>query len=206
MQPRFSGVSAWLGSLAKLDAVSDIQAVCCGARGIFQLSIDLAELSANHGLAERFHAFTMVERFHDAKLRVEFADETQIDPSDVAQERAYITDPANVAECDRLRDKFFLDKKGKRSWPKSWAPSSDNWQRCQSLGPEYRKLYRFLYKRLSWFVHPGNVGTGGIPEDGLKAFYGWAHIYVQDCTRLALDIVAREFHLFDGYARGLAKR
>ena len=140
-----SRVSAWLGSLAKLDAVSDIQAVGCGARGTFELSIDLAELPANHGLAERFHAFTMVERFHDAKLRVEFGLNRNRPFTNPAQERAYITDPA---KCRGVRPSprqvLPETKRASEVGRRSRAPSSDNWQRCQSLGPEYRKLYRFL--------------------------------------------------------------
>lgn len=190
-------INGWLRTLTKLNSVSDIQAVCSGARSIFELAIDMGELAADHSLAERFHAFTKVERFYDAKLAVEFVDANQLDPSAFRAERVFVTSSANVAECDRLIDKFFSrNKHGDPIWPSSWSPHGRTRMRCQRLGPEYSKLYRFTYKRLSWYVHAGAVGTGGIDEDGLKGIYGWAHFQAQDAARLALDVVAKEFHLF----------
>jgi Family of unknown function (DUF5677) len=190
-------IDAWLRSLVKLPGAEDVQAVSCGARGIFELFIDMAELSADHKNAERFHAFTFVERFRDAQLRVAYADETKgFDSALVAQERAFISRPTAIADCDRLIDKFWTRKKnGTPQWPGSWS-GRDLAARCKWLGGRFWRLYRFGYKRLSWYVHPGAAGIAGIDEDGIRMAYIWASAELQIFSRLAIEILAKELHLF----------
>jgi hypothetical protein len=192
-------IAVWMWSLEKLNDASDVQAVCAGARSVFELLIDLAELSEDHGNGERYHAFTLVERVYDAKLRVAFADaSTKSDPSLAAQEREYISRKTVADQCDQLLDRFSWRKpSGDPAWPKHWSRVCSLPARCRKLGAEYERLYRFSYKRLSWYVHGGLVGIGGMDDDGLWAAFGWAHAHTQDVVRRALDIVCREFRLFD---------
>jgi hypothetical protein len=191
-------IDAWLQSLAKLTGTEDVQAVSAGARAIFEMLVDLAELSVDHANADRYHAFTRVERYYDAKLRLAFADTCpEFDPVLASQARHHVQ--SAKIEIESLIDKFGWRNKntGQPKWPSTWSSMGSLRDRCDALGCDLPRLYRQTYKQLSWFVHAGAVSIGGFDVEALELFCFLANSYVQDFTRMALEIVATECRLFD---------
>lgn len=143
-------VYLWLDSLVRLTKPSDIQAAAAGARSLFELLIDMVELVQDPANGERFHAFTIVERFYDAKLRVEAHDSLLgHDPARLVPERRFLADSTILAECDRLRALHWpATSSGHLKWPKHWSRFQTLPERCRNAGQRYTDFYRSAYKRL----------------------------------------------------------
>jgi Family of unknown function (DUF5677) len=195
-------IDAWLKSLSKMTGAEDVQAVSAGARAILEMLVDLTELSADRSNAERYHAFARVERYHEALLRVKFADSSAgLNPTLVDQARAYVESEPIVTEIQKLIDKYGWrnQETGGPRWPKTWSTrGSGIGQRCEALGGDLPGLYRRTYKQLSWFVHAGAAAISGLDVESLEMFCYLANSHAQEFTRMALEIVARECRLFDG--------
>jgi hypothetical protein len=90
---------AWMESLIELKRPNHIQAVCSGTRTMFELLLDMKQLIDNPTLAKKFHDFTFVARYRNAKLTVEHHDrEHGVDVSELVPERNFINDSANSAK------------------------------------------------------------------------------------------------------------
>lgn len=186
----------WLDSMAELNKAQHFQAASSGARSMLELLFDIKQLVKDPANAERFNAFTFVERFRAAKRQVEFSDQNGGDPADLAHERAFVTEPANISNYDALRLKHWgTDRKGKTIKPTHWSKLNVAAQ-AKSLGLEYERLYTDVYSRLSWYVHGGASGISGISGPGLQAAFGWAHALCQTFVFDATEELATAFHLF----------
>lgn len=188
----------WLDSAVELRKPSHIQAGAAGARSLFEMLLDIIDLAADPSNGDRFHAFTIVERFRTAQLLVEFHDSRfGYDPMRCQPERAFIADGAIRSQCDHLRETYWgREANGKLRWPKHWSRSSDVFARCQSAGAQYENTYRSAYARLSWYIHPGAAGIGGMNGAAIEGAFGWVHSLFQEFMYDATERVANALPLF----------
>ncbi len=75
------------------------------------------------------------------------------------------------------------------------TPRTQN--RSDPEDPKYEERYRIIYARLSWFVHPGLAGLGGLSSAGVEAGFAWAHGLIQEFFYEASEIIGNGLHLFD---------
>jgi hypothetical protein len=187
-------MSAWLQTLVCLRNPIHIQAVSTAARSMFELLLDIKELIVDATAADRFHAFIFVERFRAAKNLIEFRDRTSgTDPTTLTAERAFISDPIKMKQ----RDDYCLNLWGlaPNKWPKHWS-NRDTAARASAAGTKYEDWYRLSYPRLSWHIHAGAVGIGGISVEGIEAGFGWANALCQDLIYEATELAGDTCYLF----------
>ncbi len=191
-------ISAWFKSLTKLNHPIDIQAVFAGARSTFELAIDIKLLVKVPSLGPNFHAFVFVERFRAAKGLVDFLANVPGGTSKANVERAFVNNPANQSKLETLCKTFnwWDSAKAKPKYPKHWS-GKDMAQRAKDAGTQYEELYRSYYPLLSWNIHAGAVGLGGISRTGIESGFGVAHGFLQDLGYDAAEEVGKVFRLFD---------
>ncbi len=187
----------WLPSLVKLRNPIHIQAAAAAARSTFELLLDLKALSGNPKLEAKFHAFTFVERFRAAETLINYNDSTSRTTGLCKIERDFINDAANISKFHSLLTTHWPAKPGKNQGTPSHWTGKDAARRAHDAGPKYEERYRKIYARLSWFVHSGLAGFGGLSSTGVETGFAWAHALIQEFFCEASEIVGNGFHLFD---------
>jgi hypothetical protein len=197
---------AHLKTLYKLDAPVYFQSIAAAARSFFELYLDLALLhrDTSDESIDRFHTFTRVERYRVAQAEVSFFDANPTLLCGNITAMRNLSNNATVraeieADVERL---WGRNDRGRLRWPKHWSRYQDARARAGSLGPTFEALYVRYYYELSWHIHPGATGVGGIPQNHFDIFVGIAHALVLEIAPEAFLIAGREFHLnasFEAY-------
>jgi hypothetical protein len=204
LQGIFYRMFAWSHTLNALNKGVHIQAVCGAARSMFELLLDIKGLIAARKrsaadadeAAQKFHAFTKVERVRTARMTVEHHDKQNgFDPTKHVSERALLSDPVRMDECKNLQASFWGYQKGKLVQPSGWENLTVA-DRARNAGQKYEDFYRYMYPRLSWFLHSGAAGFSGIDGDGFIGGFALAHSQCQDMLVDATEEIANELHLF----------
>jgi hypothetical protein len=183
-------------SILRLDAPWHFQSVSAGSRSILELYMDIVLLTRDQTSesTERFHAFTRVERFRVADRIVDFFDANPSEKQDdIAAQRALVSDAVAKAAIEALVDQFWgRDKKGDLIWPSHWSKYQDARSRARALDSSFEAMYvRFAYQ-LSWHVHAGAVGVGGISRENFDTFIGVAHKLVLETVTEVFTLVCKE--------------
>ena len=202
---------AYVLSIFRLDAPFHFQSVAAASRSILELYLDLALLARDQTAesTERFHAFTRLERFRVAERTVTFFDANPGEPhGDITAQRALINNAAERVAIEALVDPFWgRDTRGNLNWPSHWSGYQDARSRARALGVSFEALYvRYSYE-LSWHVHPGAVGVGGIPREDFDIFVAKAHELVLHAVTEGFVLVGRALHLdaaIDGFDEKIA--
>jgi len=187
----------WVLSLVKLRNPIHIQAASAAARSTFELFLDLKALYNDPKLEAKYHAFTFVERFHAARTLINYIDSMSGATGSYKMERDFISDASNIAKFNSLLTTHWPAKPGKKQGTPSHWTGKDVAGRARDAGPKYEERYRKIYARLSWFVHPGLAGLGGLSSAGVEAGFAWAHGLIQEFFYEASEIVGNGLHLFD---------
>jgi hypothetical protein len=179
----------WLRSFENLDDPMHFQAVLAGARGVYEMFIDMKLLQADHGLADKFHGFVIVTRFDAAKKYVDAWDADRgvgrADTPEVEVRRSYIDNAAVRSERDRLLAKHWGSSKAR---PPHWS-GHDMATRTKDISPAEHRRYREIYPQLNWFVHSGSAGIAGVSRQALIAGFVWGHGVVQVLFAEATEVL-----------------
>jgi Family of unknown function (DUF5677) len=194
----YSRMQLWVRSLSELKEPMHFQAVCAGARSIFELLLDLRTLSRNPSLVDQLVAFTEVNRYQNAQKTVKLLERhPEIDRTRYKQQAAVVADDDRRREHERTMSKYWPSEADKRrNGPSHWFKGSVYGQ-CRELGVEHELAYRTEYAHHCWFVHAALVGVDGISEEGLVNTFTRAHVLVQRSVINATEIVGELFHFFD---------
>jgi hypothetical protein len=184
-------ITSLLISLSQLNHPVHAQAVAATSRTVFELSLDIQLLHRNvynDGL-DRFLLFTEVERLRSATKLVEYdAGHPGEIERDLDAERQFIA--ANGQRLRPAAERMWNLRPGR--WPKHWS-GEDTRRRAARLGSEH--LYMLFYPTLSWYVHPGAVGFGGMPLDAFDALVGTSLKLTFDTSITGMNAVRQEFAL-----------
>ncbi len=183
-------------SILRLDAPWHYQSVSAASRSILELYLDIVLLARDQTSesAERFHAFTRVERFRVAERIVDFFDANlKEQQDDITAQRKLVGDTKAKAEIEALVEKFWgRATNGRLLWPSHWSLYQDARSRAKALGASFEAMYvRFAYQ-LSWHVHPGAAGVGGISRENFDTFVAIAHRLVVEVMTDVFTLVCQE--------------
>lgn len=194
----YGRMQLWLRSLAGLKEPMHFQAVCAGARSIFELLLDLRTLSRNPSLVGQLVAFTKVNRYQNAQKTVKLLEShPEIDRTRYKHQVALLADDDRRKEHESNISRYWPSEPGKKQkGPNHWYKGSV-YEQCRELGVEHELAYRTEYARHCWFVHAALVGIDGVSTEGLVNTFTRAHLLVQRSVINGTEIVAGLFHLFD---------
>lgn len=172
---------SWIKSAVVMNRRIDFQGAASAARSLFELFLDMKILAADETgeMVEKFHVFPKIEKFRVAKNLTDFCDKNKGKiKQDYSRQRNYMNklQTVNPIIIKHWGDK--KDKKGNLIRPKHWT-GKDVKKRAKDLGFEYEKLYMEIYPLLSWYIHSGSTGYGGVNEEGLEACFGYSHHIIQ---------------------------
>jgi hypothetical protein len=172
-----------LRSIVVLNHPQHFQTVASATRSLFELYLDIMALSRDHtGKAvQRYHEFTEIERFRRAEQLLHFA---SVNPNALADTSNQRTFYENAERRKRVETLVRKDKKGRWIYPEHWTERSVR-DRAKALDLE--ALYVETYPLLSWYVHGGGAGIGGMSREALESCFGICHSLVQ---RFFLDATA----------------
>lgn len=154
---------AHVGSLIRLRDPSHFQALSMITRGIFELAVDIWLIDSIDDGADRYDAFSKVERLRVARRIVDFHSAPSADDDDRCQVEAEPMQPKwvhekfiadNSDEIDALAQKFWPKHFEKKKTIPHWS-GRDLRQRALILGVPFIEIYDVEYAELSWYVHPG---------------------------------------------------
>lgn len=191
-------IAAWLKSLAKLNHPIDIQPVFAAARSIFELVLDIKLLVADPSSAPKFHGFIFVERFRAARVQVDFINRLPGGAARASEARSLVDDPAKHQKLESLcKSLGWWDSNNSKPKRLDHWSGKNMADRARDAGIQYEELYRCYYPLLSWNVHAGAVGLGGISPAGIETGFAVAHGIIQDLGYDAAEEVGTVFRLFD---------
>jgi len=187
-----------VGSLTKLDSISDFQTVQAGARTVFELLLDLKMLAKDPALAGPFFAFAEVQPFSKAAQLTKFLDENPtVDRTPYAHATRLASDPAERMKYEAKCIKYW--GKPRKGTPKPNAHWSNKGlcKRAKDAGPEYEEIYRGDVFTQNYCVHAGAAGVAGFGREAIESLYTIGHHLACQLLREATEIIAAQFHLFD---------
>jgi hypothetical protein len=186
-------MSLWIESFLCLPDKRHFQALLHGARCLYELWVDLAELRNDPSLAGKYHAFAVVAKFAAAEKEIRCRDKFGAkDTVSVAAQRRFLSQ--NRARYNSLLKQHWPSAKN-GSAPLNW--NGDLRARTASLGRDEELEYRSLYSLLCWYSHAGLTGISDMPIEGFDDAVGFAHAHAQKFYRLATDIVAIHFRIYE---------
>ena len=168
----YARMVAWMGSLVKLGGTGDVQAICAGARCLFELLLDLKWLAVNQEPVwlEKFDSFPRVHRYHSAEKAAEYKNKnpgSQICERDFRAIMDKLDQPEPVGDLvARLWGKD--SRTGKPRWPRHWTGENNTLDVAGKLGTEFTDLHRQCYSPLSWVVHSGPAAFHGRDFAGVE--------------------------------------
>jgi len=188
----------WMLSLVAMNSCVHLQGVAAAVRSLIELYFDIAILASDKTgiLVEKFHEFVEVERFRYGRNLINFNDShPEITKDDDLIIREYVVQPERQKRVKKTILKLWgTTSKGKIKSPNHWT-GKDIIERARSLGPEYEHLYVQAYPRLSWYIHTGSPGYGGIDAVGLESSIAIAHNLAQKMFLKSLIICAKEMKI-----------
>lgn len=220
IQITFVRIVRWLKTLARLNSSHDVQAVGAGARGVFELYLDLRwfERFPQPEYVERFCAYPDVAMYLADLKVVEHKAKNPTSSVDTARQQAFMTSmdarPNGTME-QRVGDLWGRNAEGEPRWPRShWTGKGNLPQRAKELGLDCEDAYVQLYPTLCALVHPGPA-----PEvrESLSDFvwleeqigFGYLHTFENALAAaiLTCDLLGVRQHVegFDGAMRQFAE-
>lgn len=194
---------AHVGSLIRLTDPSHFQALSMIARGIFELAIDIRLIDRIDDAADRYDAFSKVERLRVARRIVDFNAAPPADVGDTSQPEAEPMQPKwihekfivdNAGEIDALAQKFWPKHFEKKKTVPHWS-GRDLRQRAILLGAPFIETYDVEYAELSWYVHPGVGVIATLDKEIYPVICGKAYGIAIRCYIQTLRFMLEELHL-----------
>ena len=192
-------IMAYLASVCRLDAQIHFQSIAAASRSVFELGLDIELIGsdATNVSADRFVAFTRVERYRVAAKLVDFYATHLLPPNlSLTRQREVCADPTETAQVEGLVLQYWGRKKnGKLNWPSHWSRFADARGRAEHAGPDWKERYVRYYYMLSWHIHSGIVNAAGLLQESFDTFVAEAHGLIRDTVIDAWSVLGREFHL-----------
>lgn len=184
-------------SLTRLNNKRDFQVALGVTRTIYELYIDMVELSTVPIQAAKFLDYTFVAKFSAAKKLVdELSHQGITDPTIGKHERAFIGDPKNQTKYQAELLKHWPSKQGQAAKaPLSWT-NTNLPTRVKAIGNAELLRYRKIYSMLCWYSHSGLVGVANLSAEGLESAMGFGHAYSQDVFYEATNLIAGVFKIY----------
>lgn len=189
---------AWIRSMVAMNSHIHFQGAAAAARSLFELLTDIKTLAIDKTgkLAEKFHAFSEIEKFRVAENLVSFCDghpnDTKLDDS---RQRTFINKPNKRQTVHQTIVKYWgINKKKKPRRPKHWT-GKNLLDRAHDHGLEYEELYFKAYPLLSWYIHSGSTGYAGLDAEAFEACFGLSHSIAQQMFLEATLICAQEMKI-----------
>lgn len=190
----YGRIYLWVEAIVALKESRHFQVVHAGGRSIFELLLDLKLLSLDPSSAEKFHAFTKIDRFKSADRLARFLEHNKdVDRSHYQAELQLANNRAERDEFESLCERHWgRTGEGKPRQPRHWYDKIVE-HRASDAG--YAETYARDYKFQSWHVHGGAVGIGGLSQEDLTKGYilGLVRVYYSFLDATAL--VIQEFKL-----------
>jgi hypothetical protein len=183
--------------MAALREEIHFQAAASGARGLFEIWVDLELLSKNlvENGVEKYRAFPKIERFRRALRIVEAGDRNPDIKINDSFHRQIANDLSKKQEIEALATKVWgVNKEGKPVYPDHWSGKNLR-NRVDSCAKETKKAYYEDYARLSWYIHSGSAGYANLNKDALHLVFAISHIIAQKAFLSSLKIVSEEMKI-----------
>ena len=188
---------AWMTTMAALREEIHFQAAASGARGLFEIWVDLELLSKNlieNGI-ERYRTFPKIERFRRALRIVETSDRNPDIKINDSFHRQIVNDLSKKQEVEALAMRVWgANKDGKPVYPDHWSGKNLR-ERVDSCAVAAKKVYYEDYARLSWYIHSGSAGYANLNKDALHMVFATSHIIAQRAFLSTLKTVSEEMKI-----------
>lgn len=168
-------------TLCQLPEPNHFQTVRSSARTAFEVMIDLRELAADPGLAQKAVAHRYAWMFKNARKATDFMRARGVSQRErFRHEEALCDDPAERARFESLCRAHWPNAKGIASVPHHWSGRGLP-ERVRALGPEYEDFYYKAYAMDCGLVHSGISMTWGFPEEFFCNVFAVGHMNFQKC-------------------------
>ena len=194
----------WLCSIISLNSQKHFQGVASASRSIYELLLDenLLIYDFIKDGAEKYQAFTQMERYRSASLIVDY--KSRYPESELSDERQseFINSPGKHLEIENLVVKYWgSDKNGNPKKITHWSEMNalDRAKKIDKAltnkSVKYEELYVSSYPMLSWYIHSGSAGIENITPDFCESIIGISHSIIQTCFLEATRIIGIFMHL-----------
>jgi hypothetical protein len=177
-------------SLLVLKDASHFQAIAMLARGMFELSVDVALVDKIPDAVTKIYAYARLERLRAARQKVKLVAEG-ISTDNVTLEQQFITNNEAKIEADSQA----LWPKTKKQRPVSHWSDLGLGARTKVLGAPFYELNESMYRQLSWHVHPGLAGVMNFDASAFPAMCGLALNLAFTCYASVLQAVSHELKI-----------
>lgn len=185
-------VHNWISSLAKLNSVADVQAICCGLRALLELATDMVMLHCHptDESALKVDAWVQSAKLKYLMLTEDFERRKL---GAVVDTSAFIAN--NKLGIEESRNRFWPRKRQTNKHPERWTGRVNLLEDVRAadllLGDEIRsylgvnleQFYEFDYRRLNRFVHGSGYVGYSYQHEVLYLMGSTGH---SSCIRLAL--------------------
>lgn len=176
-------------SLLTLKQVMDFQAIVMLARNLFELSVDMKLLNMIPDAAEKFSAFSEVEKLRAADKTVAFKTKHPDSKLDTTILSAFID-----------KHKVSIEAQRNRLWPgvktlKHWSGISDLKLRTEKLGHPFDEIYEVKYPQMSWYTHSAGLTGFDLKRETYALVAGIYFELASMCYMVLLTSVIEKFKL-----------
>ena len=153
------------------------QAAASGARGLFEIWVDMELISRNliEKNVEKYHTFPEIDRFNRAKRIVEYSDKNPDLKINDSVQRQVVSDSSKKQKTEA----FLTNIWGAKSNNAMHWSGEKMWERVKCCSAEVKTVYYEHYSLLSWYVHSGSTGYANLNKDALRLCFANSHIIAQ---------------------------
>ncbi len=191
----FQRISLLVRGVSELKEPMHFQIVAMVSRTNFELLLDMKALVRESGAAEKFLAFSEVNKVRKGNELLKFFVKHPALKTDAHQfQLDYSADVGRQTRIDGIRATLWPKSGGK---PKHWSGKTTK-ELAEEAGPEYELRYLTDYYLESNYVHASPVGIQGMNDEALTAVFVTRHLLIQQIFAEATVDVCTAVHLFTG--------
>ncbi len=189
----------WMRSLVALNDPKDIQAVSAAARSLFELFLDLKQLTKdeNGKDLEKYQSFREIEIYNEAKKIVDFYEKHYPEQErNYFYQKQFVSNPERKARIEQIAKTIWgVEDKKKITDIFNWSKKGIR-TRAEAIGIEYERKYVDLYSRLCSIVHgSGSQFFKVLNFSQYESFYCLCQKSSQEIFVEATKIVASEMKI-----------